>query len=113
METGTGLTVDNKDRENHLRELIQNKGFYVWMETMVTPQKFRGGILEEVKIDSAWVGFRLDGTAVRTKTFQDRNNFLSWLDSKKEVPISEHNDHKDKFGPPNVTFIKLCGMRTV
>lgn len=109
-EPGVGR---DKVRKIFLEERTRSTGFYIWVDTRDTPLLLQGKTLKDVTIGSAWVSFSLDGKLIRTKTIGDRNNFLEWVDRGEETPISPHKEHREKFGPSNVTFLTLCALKTL
>ncbi len=84
-------------------------GLTITVDTRESPTRLVGGVISNVRVDSAWVSFTHDDTQYRTKAISHRDSLMSWAGNGGSEPFSQHRDFKDAVGPPNVIFVRMSG----
>jgi hypothetical protein len=62
-----------------LRKLIRSPGLTIKVQGREKSLYLKGGVVDGIKVDSAWIRFAVDGCMLRTVTIKDRTTFLTWL----------------------------------
>lgn len=97
LETFLKMAIDYRATSKQHHDV----GIYLRVETEEEPRFMKGGVVKNVRVDSAWVMFTIDNITFRTT---DRDTFCEWYQSPNPAPFSSKKGEEHRFGPPNVTF---------
>jgi hypothetical protein len=93
------------------KSIKRASGISISLATEETPLNLYGGVIDDIHVCSAWIGFKHDGNRYRTATYGDRKRFEEWYTSAEPAVFNSHPNFEGVYGPPNVSFTKVLLVR--